>query len=203
MKSQQIERTIQPLQSAARRKSIRLIGHDYSLPGAYFITIVTQGRRNFFGRLLNECFHPTEEGKWVESIWNGMPDHFPLIRLDDFVVMPNHFHAILWIESSKTNKPSLASVSAVPSGVGAELSSAQGLTSQSTPSLSTIIQVFKSFSTREINKSRGTTGPVWQRGFHDHIIRNPEDLENTRNYIRLNPAKWDDDEYCFTGEGGA
>ena len=44
---------------------------------------------------------------------------------------------------------------------------------------------------------------IWQRGFHDHVIRNPEDLDNTRNYIRLNPAKWDDDEYCFTGEGGA
>ena len=77
------------------RRSIRLKGYDYSQAGAYFITIVTQGRLCLFGDVVDGEMHLNNAGKMVRRIWDGMPNRFPSIEMDEFVVMPNHVHGVI------------------------------------------------------------------------------------------------------------
>jgi len=79
------------------RRSIRLKGYDYSQAGAYFITIVTQDRACLFGEVVDGEMRLNEAGRIAERCWRAIPDHFPHVRLDEFVIMPNHVHGILWI----------------------------------------------------------------------------------------------------------
>ncbi|GAI40086.1 unnamed protein product, partial [marine sediment metagenome] len=74
------------------RRSIRLRGYNYSCPGAYFVTICTQEQKIL---LKFKCVQVM-----IHSVWNSLPDRFPSIKLDEFVIMPNHVHAILWLGSS-------------------------------------------------------------------------------------------------------
>jgi putative transposase len=76
------------------RKSIRLRGYDYSAPGKYFVTICAQEKVCLFGRIADGQIALNDYGRIVENVWNESPSHFPLVELDRFVVMPNHFHAI-------------------------------------------------------------------------------------------------------------
>ena len=82
-----------------RRRSIRLRGWDYASRGAYFVTIVTRDRVCWFDRPRFRAI--------VEQEWRKLPDRFPTVRLDEFVVMPNHVHFVIWL-----NPPPLASVGA-------------------------------------------------------------------------------------------
>ena len=79
------------------RKSIRLKGYDYSQPGAYFLTIVSQNRLELFGKITDDVVHLSDAGRMVELEWSHLSNRFGQIQLDQFVVMPNHFHAILFI----------------------------------------------------------------------------------------------------------
>ena len=80
-----------------RISSARLQSWDYSNNGAYFITICTQNRNHFFGKIQNQEMHLSEIGKLAEKYWLEIPEHFPFVELSNFVVMPNHFHGILII----------------------------------------------------------------------------------------------------------
>jgi hypothetical protein len=80
-----------------RRKIIRLKGHDYSQPGAYFITVCTKDRMHLYGEVDGEEMLVNPIGKIVEGCWNELPDHYPNVQLDGFVVMPNHVHGIIVI----------------------------------------------------------------------------------------------------------
>jgi REP element-mobilizing transposase RayT len=80
------------------RRSMRLHGYDYSLAGAYFITIVTHDRESLFGEVVDDEMRMNQYGKIVEHIWMDLPSHYPQITLDTFVVMPNHVHGILIIQ---------------------------------------------------------------------------------------------------------
>ncbi len=79
------------------RKSIRLPGCDYSRPGAYFVTLCTQDRTHLFGRILDGVMQLNEWGEIALRCWQAIPHHFSNIALDEFVIMPNHMHGILWI----------------------------------------------------------------------------------------------------------
>jgi REP element-mobilizing transposase RayT len=79
-----------------RRRSIRLKGYNYSLPGAYFATLVTQGRKCLFGEISAGVMHTNPLGEMVGVVWRNLPDSFP-IHLDEWVIMPNHLHGISWI----------------------------------------------------------------------------------------------------------
>ncbi len=81
------------------RKSIRLKGYDYSSPGYYFVTICTQCRVCLFGEIVNGQMQLNDAGKMVDLQWKTLPDRFGNIRIDEYLVMPNHFHAILEIIS--------------------------------------------------------------------------------------------------------
>jgi REP element-mobilizing transposase RayT len=89
-----------------RRRSIRLKGYDYSQAGAYYVTIVVQGRICLFGEIVNEEMHINEYGEIVQKLWNEIPTHFPNVELGAFVIMPNHVHGIIYIIAERRARSS-------------------------------------------------------------------------------------------------
>ena len=89
--------------SVRNRRSIRLRGYDYSRAGAYFITICTQDRRCLFGTIAEGGMVLNDAGRTAADCWRQIPDHFPNVELDEWVVMPNHVHGIIVIVDSLTN----------------------------------------------------------------------------------------------------
>ena len=174
------------------RRSIRLRGHDYSSPGAYFITICTHDRLPLFGQVNDGKMVVNEYGEIARECWNAIPEHFPHVELDVFIIMPNHIHGIIWIVDINNN---------AGNNVGAQQCCAptyRGVTPHNVRpgSLGAIIRSFKSAVTRRINALRDHPGmPVWQRNYFDHIIRTPQTLDAIRQYIIENPIRWDADPY--------
>jgi putative transposase len=150
------------------RRSIRLAGYDYSQGGAYFLTICAHERACLFGECVGAVVEPSDAGAIVTRHWAGLSRHWPTVELDAFVLMPNHVHGIIFLTEP-----------AVPVG--------------DRPSLPRIVRAFKSFSAREINRARSGNGPVWQRGYYEHIIRSERSRERLRAYIADNPARWSHD----------
>ena len=148
------------------RKRMRL-AHDYATAGAYFITICAFGREPLFA---DGRFRQAVEGRWAD-----LPNHHRDVRLDAFVVMPNHVHGIVWI----------------------------GQHGETFTALSSVVRSFKAAVTREL---RGVTGvkDVWQRGYHDRVVRSQQALDHIRRYIVANPTRWHEDPYndAQTGASG-
>ena len=152
------------------RKRNRLKYWDYSRGGMYFITICTEGKKKILseivgatsGRPLN--VNLSEYGEIVENAILDINKKYSIIRVDKYVIMPNHIHLILVID-----------------GVNWRAMHA--------PTISKVIQQFKGVVTKQIGHS------IFQRSFHDHIIRNEQDYQHIWNYIDNNPLKWELD--CF------
>ena len=160
------------------RKNPRLAGYDYRLSGGYFLTICTYDKQCLFGRIDNDRMILNRAGIIVRDEWLKSAQIRQEITLDDYVVMPNHIHGIVFI----SRHPNISSRSiAKPSGYAAK-------------SLSSFVVGFKSAATRRINELKGTKGTkVWQRNYYEHIIRNEEDHSRIKHYIRENPVKWSSD----------
>jgi putative transposase len=77
------------------RRSIRLRDHDYARPGAYFVTIVTQGRKCLFGEIVEAEMQLNDAGRIIQTAWNDLPNHYANVEVDTFVVMLNHIHGII------------------------------------------------------------------------------------------------------------
>ena len=164
------------------RRSIRLKGYDYRQAGFYYVTICCYQRQCLFGEIVNGVMQPNLIGQTVVAVWNRLTQHFPFIELDAFVLMPNHVHGIIVIEEREIKlDPQVNSNSSLPQGT-------------QSGSLGAIIKNFKSVSKRRINRLNKNKLTIWQRGYHDKIIRNEEAYENIRRYILENPLKWDEDE---------
>ena len=165
------------------RGSIRLPRFDYSSAGAYYVTICVAGRRCIFGEIVDGVMRPNENGLIVAGQWAGLPNHYPHVSLDAFVVMPNHVHGIVC----------LADKSQLPVGAGLKPARASPSTNQR-HGLPEIIRGFKTFSSRIISQLRRTPGvPVWQRNYYEHVVRGEDDLNAIRRYIVENPLKWAED----------
>lgn len=78
-----------------RRKSIRLQGYDYSLPGAYFVTINVHDRQKVLSTIVDDQVVLTDLGKIVTETWINLPDHYQKIDIDEYIVMPDHLHGII------------------------------------------------------------------------------------------------------------
>ena len=144
--------------SKHKRQSMRLPAYDYSSDGAYFVTISLQERKP----LLEEA----ELHTILVENWNALPLRFPGVKLDDFVIMPDHIHFILWLTSHEGNVPTLGQV------VGA----------------------YKSLTGRAalnyLRRQRHIlANQFWQRGYYEHVIRSEFELQQKRAYIRNNPLK--------------
>ena len=169
-----------------RRSPLRLRGFDCAQPGAYFVTVCTHGRVSLFGVVVDGVMRLSAEGEIVARTWLRLPDHYPNVEMDTFVVMPNHVHGIVilrgYVGAGFKPAPTPCEGRLPEEPVGRR------------HSLSEIVRGFKTFSARAINDLRGRRGaPVWQRGFYEHVIRNDTDLDRVRQYIETNPSCWADD----------
>ena len=163
------------------RRSVRLLGWDYSSPGVYYITICTHRRECLFGGVITGEMRLNQFGDAADACWRAITDHTQCIELDEWVVMPNHIHGLIVILDT-----SVGARHAVP------LHQSQEVFGKPKPdSLSTVVRSFKSAVTRQINTLRNTSGaPVWQRSFYDHIVRTQSDIDQIRLYIPENPMQW-------------
>jgi len=158
------------------RRSIRLRGGDYTQIGAYFFTICAHERACVFGTIADGAMNLNADGRIVWNCWHALPNHFPNIAPDEFIVMLNHVHGLIRI-MEKT-------------GDG-EISSPRGTAPHS---LGAILQNFKSVSARAIKRRRGVPGAkVWQRNYFERIVRDEKELIAIQRYILENPLRWPDD----------
>jgi REP element-mobilizing transposase RayT len=197
------------------RKSTRLNGYDYSSAGAYFVTICVKNRECLLGEIQNGKMILNDFGNIIDYHWKNIPSHFQNVDLDQFIVMPNHLHGILWLVDDDDMATYLAGAKHSGQSISSKhddvARNASPLHRSNHPehrphyhpnrpkgtkpgSLSAIIQNFTSITTRKINRIRKTPGEkLWQRNFHDRIIRNEKELFNIRQYIIDNPLKWEID----------
>jgi putative transposase len=164
------------------RRSIRLKDYDYSRAGAYFVTICSWNKECIFGDIVDREIRLNEFGQIVKKEWLQTGDVRQNVKLGEFIVMPNHVHGILEIADYGRGTLQRAPTK---EQFGKPVSN----------SIPTIIRLFKSATTKQINIFCNTPGiPVWQRNYYEHIIRNEKELYTIREYIRNNPFKWDLDE---------
>jgi REP element-mobilizing transposase RayT len=164
-----------------RKNSNRLPGYDYSLPGAYFVTLVAASRRKLFGQVIEDMMQLNAIGEIVRRHWLATPSLRNEVRLDEFIVMPDHMHAILFIDDLPAGLRDPQQESLGAHG-GAPLR-------RKDRSLGSIIAGFKSASTAEINRTTSGLGQIWQRNYYDRVIRDEIELEQIREYIYNNVQK--------------
>ena len=178
-----------------QRRSLRLQGYDYAQAGAYFVTLCTQGRECLFGEIMDGKMLLNDAGRMVNEEWHALPQRFPTVELDAFVVMPNHVHGIIVIASSGNN-PAPVGAGLVPARNGATTRVAPTLGDRVAPTLGDMVGAFKSRVTVKYVhgvKSNGWLschGRVWQRNYYEHIIRDEASLHRIREYIVNNPLQW-------------
>ena len=155
--------------------------YDYSQPGCYFITICTKEKKKILSEIEDVPFEfsdgngkskvgaaigrppriqLTRYGKIVEEAIRNIPKCYTEVDVDKYVIMPNHVHMILIIKSDENGRPMAA------------------------PTIATVINQFKGYVTKKAGKT------IWQKLFHDHIIRNEKDYQKIWMYIELNPPYW-------------
>ncbi|MCB0077708.1 MAG: hypothetical protein KDD73_09865 [Anaerolineales bacterium] len=165
------------------RRSIRLKGFDYSLPGHYFVTVCVRHFRCVFGEVVADEMRLNRAGIMVDHAWQALPSRFDTLELHVWQLMPNHFHAILELEHRTDRDIDLASM----------------------PTVSGIIGAWKSITTNDYIAGVKTDGwpsfpkRLWQRDFFERIIRNERELEYIRNYILNNPRNWMEDRFYPRG----
>jgi REP element-mobilizing transposase RayT len=171
------------------RRSIRLRNYDYSQPGAYFVTICTYQKQSWFGEIKNGQIYLNQLGKIVADEWLKTCKIRPNFKLDEWVIMPNHFHGIVIINDYSGDDQSLGARDA-PLDLGARDAPLQ----QKPNSLSSCIAGFKSAVTKRINLLRQNTDtPIWQRNYYESILRDEKYLAVVREYIINNPKNWPND----------
>ncbi|MDI7277092.1 MAG: transposase [Anaerolineae bacterium] len=186
------------------RRSIRLRGWDYTEAGAYFVTLVTHERATLFGDVVDGQVVLTEYGRIAAEEWVRTAEVRANVEMDEFVVMPNHVHGIVWIarradgarqrledgarrrleDGARQRLEDGARRRLAPTRGGREITVAAG-------SLGAIVGGYKSAVARRINDLRGMTGaPVWQRNYYERVVRSEPELAAIRRYIQQNPANW-------------
>ncbi|HEY9639693.1 MAG TPA: transposase [Coleofasciculaceae cyanobacterium] len=171
------------------KRSLRLKGYDYSSPGAYFITICAHQRQCLFGAVMNGEMQLSEYGQIASNEWLRSQDIRQEINFDAWVIMPNHIHAIVLIQTS--DLPQHPVGAPLPSGAPLR----HGIAYRRPRSLSSFVAGFKSTTTQQINIMRNAPGtPVWQRNYYEHIVRNEASLECLRQYIHNNSLSWQEDQ---------
>lgn len=171
-----------------QRKRLRLQDFDYSSSGAYFVTICTKNRKTLFAPVvgadsISARTPDSISARMVERTFLETIRQYNGIDSPIYVVMPNHFHAIITISRADMESANMR----------ADIESA--------PTVSEIIQSFKRYSTIEYSKlvKDGILPPfdkqIWQRSFYDHVIRNRDDYNAIYKYIYENPAKWQSDRF--------
>jgi putative transposase len=152
----------------------------------YFVTICTKNREHFFGEIVNWKMILSEIWLIVQKYWLEIPNHFPFVLLNEFVVIQNHMHWIIvinnaYVETLRCNVSTLNKFNK---------NYFYSIISPKPKSLSTIIRSYKSICTKTINKIQKKIFFSWQSRFYDRIIHNEKELNYIRKYIKKNPVNW-------------
>ena len=207
-------------QNKYRIPSARLQNWDYGWNAAYFVTICTANRDLFFGDIVHGEMILSDIGEIADKYWLEIPEHFPFVKLDAHVVMPNHVHGIVKIDKpddgrndKKNDERYWGRNGERFGGRNDERNGGRNVETQNfaslqspppplTPSpknkfgpqsqnLASIIRGFKTGVTKYARNNN--INFAWQSRFHDHIIRNDAEYQRIKNYIIRNPTKWHDD----------
>ena len=160
------------------RKLPRLKDYDYATPGAYFITICAYEKRCIFGRIIRAVdgidahMQYSPIGEIARECLLDIAPHYDNIKVDNWVIMPNHVHILIQISERMNPFPTIRC------------------------DIPNVIGKYKAAVTRKVGKELLPSGRLWQASFYDHIIRNQEDYQNIWQYITGNPSKWLDDCFC-------
>ena len=187
-----------------QRRSIRLKGYDYSQPGAYFVTVCAFKREEIFGTIVNDAIQLSSLGKIVEAEWFRSSKIRKEIRLheDEFVIMPNHLHSIVWIIDSPVGADGIRPDDVHPEG---RVNTAQGahtarpydetrqMPRRVPKSLGSFIAGFKAAVTSRAGKELNSAN-IWQRNYYEHIVRNEAELKKIWEYIASNPTSCQEDQ---------
>jgi len=166
-----------------KRKTPRYQSFDYNSIGAYFITICTQNRRCILSRIVGtgvlDCPRNelTRYGVIADKYVKQLNDFYNHLSIEEYVIMPNHIHFLLWVKENKNTTDNGQSRTPVPTNVG-----------RSNSVCSQFVSTFKRFCNKEYGEN------IWQTRFNDHIIRNRNDYEEHVKYIYENPMRWCYDE---------
>jgi REP element-mobilizing transposase RayT len=174
-----------------RIKSTRKSGHDYTSPGAYFITINTDAQINWFGSIVNGIMRLSAIGEIVRDEWLKSEELRDNIQLDEWIIMPNHIHGIIKIKERSVETARRA-VSFSNDGVSFSTEGDKNQHRKRTlkpNSIGSIIGQFKSICTKRI-RMKGNKYFKWQDRYYDHIIRDEKELNLIRYYIRINPIRF-------------
>lgn len=157
------------------RKSLRLKSYDYSQAGYYFITLCTHDKKCILSRYCRgeHCSHAdsiphfelTDIGIIVDIAIKNIPQHYQNAVINKYVIMPNHVHVIIVLNSDGDGRTLFA------------------------PTISRIIKQMKEYVTKQVGY------PIWQKSFYDHVIREEMEYEEIWQYIENNPLKWELDKY--------
>ena len=197
-----------------RIPSARLQSWDYGWNAAYFVTICTHNRKHFFGEIVETQnfaspsykMELSQIGVLAEKYWHEIPQHFPFVKLDEFIVMPNHIHGIIIIDKPNDGRDdgNGGNVETPKLGVSTDTTDTDINSKSKTKiggknkkwkpnTLGSIINQYKRICTihaRKINPNW-----QWQSRFYDHIIRNDKSFNRIQNYIINNPINWGDDKF--------
>jgi len=153
---------------------------------AYFVTICAYEKQCIFGEIVDGIMVKNPMGNAVEEEWLRTKELRLYVELDAAVVMPNHFHGIVMLIDANegTARPA-------DTGTARHAPTGRAFAQSVSHSLASVVGSFKSAVSKRINELRGTPGTVvWQRNYYEHIIRNEHDIQQVREYIVNNPAKW-------------
>jgi len=174
-----------PIPGLPDRRSVRMRTYDYATAGIYFVTICTHGKKCMLGRVQEDRAVLSRTGAVVEEHWRAIPEHNPGVELDAFVVMPNHLHGLIILPKARRAQH------AVPLRNKNILVPERTFGALQPRELPTLVRSFKAACTRRVNQLRGAPGqPLWQRGYHEHVVRGDDDLEQLQRYIAENPLRW-------------
>ena len=185
------------MNTALHRNSTRLRDYDYASSGAYFVTVCAAQRSHLFGEIVDGQMILNDVGRIALEEWQVSAQIRSELALDEFIIMPNHLHGIIWILEEN---PTVYSHASSASGVGASGEKPLRGNVVSGPakrSLGAFIAYFEAAVTKRARAASSNADlQIWQRGFHDHVVRNHSDLERIQTYISVNPLEWHLDEYA-------
>jgi len=203
-------------QSKYRIPSARMQNWDYSWNAPYFITICTAHRVFYFGKIITGEMHLSDIGEMANKFFIEIPEHFPNIHLNAFVVMPNHIHGIIIIDKPYYNNNNVSIINhnprqnnvvktpnlGVSTTITADKSASPTINQQTmtrvenkwkSGTLGVIINQYKRICTINARKTDPDFG--WHTRFHDHVIQDNESYIRIRNYIVDNPKNWNNDKF--------
>ena len=163
------------------RKHTRLPGYDYATPGAYFVTICTHEKQCIFGKIESGSMigdaklNYSPIGEIAKQYLLDTENHYDNIKIDHWVIMPNHIHMVIRVEERINPFPTIAY------------------------DISNVVGKYKAAVARTVGNAFMHSGKLWQSSFYDHIIRNDTDYQNIWQYISANPSKWLED-CCYMEE---